>query len=133
MLAYPCEASPPQPPGILGQAVLPGTSEAPARIPVWRSRWVSGLLSRISAAGTKLPIRHVRCHGEYWGQSGPAADVTQSTQMTLSGRWMFGRIFGLDGRESYRELRLELLCCPHRLSRGTAPHEREYPRRKDRF
>ena len=32
---------------------------------------------------------------------------------------MFGRIFGLDGRESYRELRLELLCCPHRLSRGT--------------
>src|SRR5258708_5337065 len=24
---------------------------------------------------------------------------------------MFGRIFGLDGRESYRELRLELLCC----------------------
>jgi hypothetical protein len=41
--------------------------------------------------------------------------------------------FGLDGRESYRELRLELLCCPHRLSRGTAPHEREYPRRTDRF
>ena len=35
-------------------------------------------------------------------------------------RWMFGRIFGLDGRESYRELRLEPLCCPHRLSRGTA-------------
>jgi hypothetical protein len=25
---------------------------------------------------------------------------------------MFGRTFGLDGRESYRELRLELLCCP---------------------
>jgi len=24
---------------------------------------------------------------------------------------MFGRIFDLDGRESYRELRLELLCC----------------------
>ncbi len=45
----------------------------------------------------------------------------------------FGRIFGLDGRESYRELRLELLCCPHRLSRGTAPHEREYPRRKGSF
>jgi hypothetical protein len=35
-----------------------------------------------------------------------------------SGRWMFGRIFGLDGRESYRELRLEPLYCPHRLSRG---------------
>jgi hypothetical protein len=29
--------------------------------------------------------------------------------MTHSGRWMFGRIFGLDGRESYRELRLEPL------------------------
>src|SRR5258706_5612078 len=45
---------------------------------------------------------------------------------------MFGRIFGLDGRESYRKLRLELLCCAHRLSRGTAPHEREYPRRTAR-
>ena len=63
---------------------------------------------------------------------GLAAGSTRS-RMTLSGRWMFGRIFGLDGRESYRELRLELLCCPHRLSRGTAPYEREYPRRKDRF
>src|SRR6266481_224660 len=52
---------------------------------------------------------------------------------TQSRRWMFGRILGLDGRESYRELRLEPLCCPHRLSRGTAPHEREYPRRKDHF
>jgi hypothetical protein len=51
----------------------------------------------------------------------------------ISRRWMFGRIFGLDGREGYRKLRLEPLCCPHRLSRGTAPHEREYPRRKDRF
>src|SRR6476620_4740230 len=44
-----------------------------------------------------------------------------SPLVTLSGRWMFGRIFGLDGRESYRELRPELLCCSHRLSRGTAP------------
>jgi hypothetical protein len=51
----------------------------------------------------------------------------------FSRRWMFVRIFGLDGRESYRELRLEPLCCPHRISRGTAPHERQYPRRKDRF
>ena len=34
---------------------------------------------------------------------------------------------------AYRELRLELLCCAHHLSRGTAPHEREYARRKDRF
>jgi PAS domain S-box-containing protein len=32
---------------------------------------------------------------------------------------MFGRIFGLGGQESYRELWLELLYCPHRLSRGT--------------
>ena len=40
---------------------------------------------------------------------------------------------GLDGRESYRKMRLEPLYCPHRLSRGPAPHEREYPRRKDRF
>src|SRR5271169_4881507 len=43
------------------------------------------------------------------------------------------RPLGLDGRKSYRELRLEWLCCPHRLSRGTAPHEREYSPRKDRF
>jgi hypothetical protein len=28
-----------------------------------------------------------------------------------SGRWMFGHVFGLDGQESYRELRLELLYC----------------------
>jgi hypothetical protein len=38
---------------------------------------------------------------------------------TQSRRWMFGRIFGLYGRESYRELRPEPLCCPHRLSLGT--------------
>ena len=64
-------------------------------------------------------------------QSG-GTPITLNTHY-ISKRWMFGRIFGLDGRESYRELRLEPLCCPHRLSRGTAPHEREYPRRKDRF
>jgi signal transduction histidine kinase len=33
-------------------------------------------------------------------------------------RLFMDRIFGLDGRESYRELRLEPLCCPQRLSRG---------------
>jgi hypothetical protein len=55
------------------------------------------------------------------------------SRMTQSARWMFGRIFGLDGRERYRKVRLEPLCCPHRLSRGTAPHERQYPRRKARF
>src|SRR6266851_2842838 len=72
-------------------------------------------------------------HFRNYPLTGHIADIARTTRMTLSGRWMFGRIFGLDGRESYRELRLELLCCPHRLSRGTAPHEREYPRRKDRF
>src|ERR1700733_3593655 len=60
------------------------------------------------------------------GMSGIAAGVDAQ-----SSRWMFGRIFGLDGRESYRELRLEPLCCPHRLSRETAPHGREYHRRND--
>jgi len=34
-----------------------------------------------------------------------------------------GRTFGFDGRECYRKLRLEPLCCPHGLSRGTAPHD----------
>ena len=61
------------------------------------------------------------------------ASDRRGSSWTQSRRWMFGRIFGLDGRESYRELRPEPLCCRHRLSRGTAPHEREYPRRKDRF
>jgi hypothetical protein len=46
---------------------------------------------------------------------------------------MFGRLFGLDGRESYRKLRLVPLCCPHRQSRGTVPHEREHPWRMCRF
>src|SRR6266702_3026768 len=65
--------------------------------------------------------------------NGLVTDKPLGRSLTQSRRWMFGRIFGLDGRESYRELRVEPLCCPHRLSRGTAPHEREYPRRKDRF
>jgi hypothetical protein len=65
----------------------------------------------------------------FWGKSGHRDLTASCPLLTHSGRWMFGRIFGLDGRESYRELRLEPLCCPHRLSRGTAPHEREYPRR----
>ena len=33
------------------------------------------------------------------------------TAKTQSRRWMFGRILGSDGHGSYRELRLELLCC----------------------
>jgi hypothetical protein len=36
------------------------------------------------------------------------------SQQTLD----IARIFGLDGHESYRELWLELLGCPHRLGRG---------------
>src|SRR6266568_7754648 len=84
------------------------------------------IMARLRRAVT---ARHVRS----LGRSGQGDSALEMTRLTLSGRWMFGRIFGLDGRESYRELRLELLCCPHRLSRGTAPHEREYPRRKGRF
>jgi hypothetical protein len=73
--------------------------------------------------------------GRYRGIAGMAGLAAASTRsrMTLTRRWTFCRIFGLDGRESYRELRLKPLCCPHRLSRGIAPHEREYPRRNDRF
>jgi len=63
-----------------------------------RTRWVSPLHAlRMSALRQQQPF-------------------LQSQLVTHSGRWMFGCIFGLDGRESYRELRLELLCCPHRLS-----------------
>jgi hypothetical protein len=49
------------------------------------------------------------------------AEVNRSIvpSMTISrSSTKLGRILGLDGRESYRELRLELLCCPHRLSQG---------------
>jgi hypothetical protein len=64
----------------------------------------------------------------------PTGKRRLSTAHTQSRRWMFGRIFGLDGRlGGIAELRLELLCCPHPPSRGTAPHDREYPRRNDRF
>jgi hypothetical protein len=66
---------------------------------------------------------------------------------------MFGRILGLDGRESYRELRLRFtnskrvptgsnsskrtliifgIVAASPLSRGTL-HERKYPQRKDHF
>jgi hypothetical protein len=42
----------------------------------------------------------------------PVGQIKQPiSKIANSGRWMFGRIFGLDGSESYRELRLELLCC----------------------
>jgi signal transduction histidine kinase len=34
---------------------------------------------------------------------------------------MFGRVLGLDGRESYRELRRERLCCPHRPAEKLLP------------
>jgi hypothetical protein len=49
------------------------------------------------------------------GGLGAAADNDQAISFSEQWRqdrcWMFGRIFGLDGRESYRELRLEPLCC----------------------
>jgi hypothetical protein len=35
-----------------------------------------------SLSGTELPIRDVRFHGEYWGQSGLAADTAESAKMT---------------------------------------------------
>src|SRR5437660_8833785 len=56
----------------------------------------------------------VLCSGPSWISTGSGWQGINGRFLTHSGRWMFGRIFGLDGRESYRELRLELLCCPHR-------------------
>jgi hypothetical protein len=44
----------------------------------------------------------------------------------------FPRILGLDGREHYRKIRLEPLCCLT-VQAEAAPHEREYPRRNDSF
>jgi hypothetical protein len=32
--------------------------------------------------GTELPIRDVRCHGEYWGESGLAADLVKMARLT---------------------------------------------------
>ena len=92
--------------------------EWPANARLWARRRPRGMSALMSA---------------YRGRSEILCSRRAFPIMTQSRRWMFGRIFGLDGRESYRELRLEPLCCPHRLSRGSAPHEREYPRRKDRF
>jgi hypothetical protein len=80
---------------------------------------------------TVMPVLSAQVR--YEEVNGPSFVAVRGPSLTRSRRWIVGRIFGLDGRESYRELRLELLCCPHCLSRGTAPHEREYPRRKDRF
>ena len=44
-----------------------------------------------------------------------------------------GRIFGLTGREAIASCGGGRYTGPYRLRRGTAPHEREYPRRKDRL
>ena len=55
-------------------------------------------------------------HGGRADMAGLAAGLVPVENGPRAERWMFGRIFGLDGRESYRELRLEPLCCPHRLS-----------------
>ena len=40
------------------------------------------------------------------GKTGSGRLTGKTTRLTHSGSWMFGRIFGLDGRESYRKLRL---------------------------
>ena len=40
------------------------------------------LLLHESEIGTELPIRDVRCHGEYWGQGGRAADIAKTALMT---------------------------------------------------
>ena len=40
-----------------------------------------------------------------WGKTGSDRTTAKTTLLTLSRRWMFGRIFGLDGREGYRKLR----------------------------
>jgi hypothetical protein len=38
--------------------------------------------------------------------------ILKPVHLTACGKpGLFGCIFGLDGREGYRELRLELLCC----------------------
>jgi hypothetical protein len=41
-----------------------------------------------------------------------------SSEILPQRHWMFGRIFSLYGRERYRELRPEMLGCPHHPSRG---------------
>jgi hypothetical protein len=50
----------------------------------------------------------------FWSKSGHCKPALSRQLMTRSRRWMFDRIFGLDGRESYRELRRE----PHTLLLG---------------
>jgi hypothetical protein len=87
-----------------------------------------------------LPLQYLVTIAAFSYETLPVARLlrglgTSATRViaTEVGRAFVGRILGSDGRDSYRELPLELLCCPHSLSRGTAPHEREYPRRKDRF
>jgi hypothetical protein len=63
-----------------------------------------GGLRRVSRCPTRATMRfsrlgQFRVFGQYRTRS----------------RLCSGRIYGLDGRESYRELRLEPLCWPHRL------------------
>jgi hypothetical protein len=42
-------------------------------------------LSRMTGYGTKLPIRDVRFHGEYWRWSGLAADIAKMARLTHFG------------------------------------------------
>jgi hypothetical protein len=41
-----------------------------------------------------------------------AKPLQNCSNVIRSGHWMFGRVFGFNGHESHRKLRLELLCCP---------------------
>jgi len=43
-----------------------------------------------SQTGTELPIRDVRCHGEFWGQSGLAADIVKMARLTQRRHRRFG-------------------------------------------
>src|SRR6202047_3336141 len=67
----------------------------------WDDRRWNGCASSSLSYGVAYPLPRTSVSGTF----DPTADVG-----------CFSRIFGLDGRESYREPRLELLCWPHRLS-----------------
>ncbi len=59
----------------------------------------------------------LRRSGYQW-RARPTEKVHGRSKVTHGGPLDICRIFGLDGRESYRKMRLEPLCCPHRLSCG---------------
>jgi hypothetical protein len=79
-----------------------------------------GILNLDLDGGNRKPRCRTPAVSAYEGIAAAPASDRRGSSWTQSRRWMFGRIFGLDGRESYRELRREPLCCPHRPSRETA-------------